>query len=625
MKLRTGLMLALSLALFHDAFAAEGALRAAAARVDITPPIRELPAPYKVIHDPLYVRALLIDNGAARAAVIVADIPAIQAGIHADLIRQIAGQAGIPAENILFSTSHTHNSIRVDKSNSGGIIAGSDAFTRRVIAATLEAMRQAAANLQPVRAGYAVGKSHLIANRNEWSSEQRRYIDGIDRSGTQFVDPSLGVFKFETLSGELVALMLNYGIEPVVNEGVVGEISGDVPGAAARYVEEAAGGKAVALFTIAPAASPAYRVWAKPVIDPREVVRAHGIMAAMGTLLGEEALAAARGVGRMATQMHIAGGLETLECPGKVTTPQNLARECSNAPGATVPACNFKDADGPAVSLHYGLLRLGDVAIVHADANVVPSIGDKLKRALPLSNTMVVLDNFGPFRFLVDDASYPLNTYEATATRAKQGCGEQGFIGGVAQLLDQLPPPSARPAQQLQVQAPPTGFAGALLRYTDVSVTLADREGQQVTIAMTPGWTVSKARSLPATAVKPGDFVASANKVVDAHTGQSTELRIMEPGYRPEFGTHLMAQTGAAMTHGTVSSARQTAAGVELDVDYPGGSRHLIVPSDMQVLDYEPFKRDVLKPGTRVSAVVRKDEQGVLRAGRLTLTVQATD
>jgi hypothetical protein len=64
--------------------------------------------------------------------------------------------------------------------------------------------------------------------------------------------------------------------------------------------------------------------------------------------------------------------------------------------------------------------------------------------------------------------------------------------------------------------------------------------------------------------------------VVDAHTGQSTELRIMEPGYRPEFGTHLMAQTGAAMTHGTVSSARQTAAGVELDVDYPGGSRHLI-------------------------------------------------
>jgi neutral ceramidase len=434
-KLRMGLVLALSIAALPGA-GAQGTLRGAAARVDITPPLAELPKPYKTIHDRIYVRALLLDNGTTRAAVIVADVPAIRAGIHADIIRQLAQQASIPSENILLSTSHTHNSIRVDSSNSGGIIAGSDAFTSRVIAATLEAVRQAGASLQPVRAGYAVGKSHLIANRNEWSMQQRRYIDGIDRSGTQFVDPSLGVFKFETLSGELVALLLNYAIEPVVVEGLVGEISGDVPGAAARYVEESTGGKAVALFTIAPAASPLYRVWAKPVVDPRDAARAHGIMSAMGTLLGEEALATARDVTRTATQMHIAGGLKTLQCPGKITTPQNLARECSNAPGATVPACNFKDADAPPVSLNYGLLKLGDVAIVHADANVVPSIGDKLKRSLPLAHTMVVLDNFGPFRFLVDDASYPLNTYEATATRAKQGCGEQGLVDGALQLLE---------------------------------------------------------------------------------------------------------------------------------------------------------------------------------------------
>jgi hypothetical protein len=618
MSLRTGLALALALstAVLQDAAGAEGALRAAAARVDITPPIHELPKPYKTIYDPIYVRALLLDNGAARAAVIVADVPAVQAGIHADIIRQVARQAGIAPENILFSTSHTHNSIRVDTSNSGGIIAGSDAFTKRVTAATLEAMRQAAAGLQPVRAGYAVGKSHLIANRNQWSAQERRYVDGIDRSGTQFVDPSLGVFKFETLSGELVALLLNYGIEPVVNEPVPSEISGDVPGAAARYVEEAAGGKAVALFTIAPAASPAYRVWTKPVADPRDAARAHRIMAAMGTLLGEEALAAARDVSRTSARMSIAGGLDTLQCPGKVTKPQNLARECSNAPGATVPACDFKDTDGPPVSLHYGVLRLGDVAIVHADANVVPSVGDKLKRALPLANTMVVLDNFGPLRFLVDDASYPLNTYEATATRAKQGCAEQGLVDGVLQLLEQSRP---GPVAPLKVQAAPVGYSGALVSYTDDSVTLADKDGKQVIVAMTPGWTVSKARSLPSSAIKPGDFVATANKVVDAHTGQSTELRIMEPGYRPEYGTHLMAQGGNAMTHGTVSSVKRTAAGVELDVSYPDGARHLILPGEMTITDYALLKRDELKPGTRVSAVVRQGADGVARAGRLTL------
>jgi hypothetical protein len=122
-----------------------------------------------------------------------------------------------------------------------------------------------------------------------------------------------------------------------------------------------------------------------------------------------------------------------------------------------------------------------------------------------------------------------------------------------------------------------TGAAGRLHgrigAYTDDSVTLKDKEGREVVVAMTPGWTVSKPRSLPSTAVKPGDFVATANKVVDEHTGQAVELRIMEPGYRPEYGTHLMAQSGNAMTHGTVGSARQTAAGVELEVGYPGGWR----------------------------------------------------
>jgi hypothetical protein len=618
MMLRKVLLLALSAGVLHGATAAEGALRAAAARVDITPPVAELPKPYKSVYDHIYVRVLLLDNGAARAALIVADVPAIQAGIHADLIRQVGAQAGIPPENILLGSSHTHNSIRVDSSSSGGIIIGSDAFTKRVVAATLEATRQAAAGLQPVRAGYAVGKSHLVANRNEWSAQQRRYVDGIDRSGTQFVDPSLGVYKFETLSGELVAMLLNYGIEPVVNEAQPSEISGDVPGAAARYVEEASGGKAVALFTIAPAASPAYRVWTKPDNGPRDTARAHGIMAAMGTLLGEEALATARDITRTTTRMQIGGGQEALTCPGKVTTPQNLARECSNAPGATVPACNFKDADGPQVALHYGVLKLGDIAIVHADANVVPSVGEKLKRALPLANTMVVLDNFGPFRFLVDDATYPLNTYEATATRAKQGCGEQGLIDGVLRLNEQLRP-GAAPAVRLQVQAPPVGYSGQLLRYSEDSVTLADKDGKEVRVAMTSAWTVSRPRSVASIAIKQGDFVASANKVIDEYSGQSTELRIMEPGYRPEYGTHLMAQGGNAMTHGTVSSARQTAAGVELDVDYPGGARHLLLPGAMQITDYQLLPRDVLKPGLKVNAVARKGEDGVLRAGRLTL------
>jgi hypothetical protein len=174
-------------------------------------------------------------------------------------------------------------------------------------------------------------------------------------------------------------------------------------------------------------------------------------------------------------------------------------------------------------------------------------------------------------------------------------------------------------ATALAQQAPPTGFSGALVEYSDASVTLKDKDGKVVTVAMTPGWFVSSARTLNSDAIKPGSFVATANTNVDANTGKSTELRIMEPNYRPEEGTHLMQQENVSMTHGTVKTATKSAAGVELEVVYAGGSRHLIVAPEVKVTGYDVHPRSVLKPGVKVGAVARKDVDGVLRAGRLNI------
>lgn len=178
---------------------------------------------------------------------------------------------------------------------------------------------------------------------------------------------------------------------------------------------------------------------------------------------------------------------------------------------------------------------------------------------------------------------------------------------------------SASFAQQLQVQAPPKGFSGTLVSFTDDRVVLTDKEGKRVTVAMTPNWTVSRPRKIPSTSIKAGDFVASANKVIDDKTGESTELRIMEPGYRPEYGTHLTAPGGPAMTHGTVQDIKKTATGVELQVTYPDGSRRLVLPGAMQVTESQLLSRSVLQPGIPVGAVARIGPDGVLRAGRLTL------
>ena len=84
------------------------------------------------------------------------------------------------------------------------------------------------------------------------------------------------------------------------------------------------------------------------------------------------------------------------------------------------------------------MVRIGGVAVVQTDANIAPALGAKLQRATPVANTWIVAFTFGPTRFVVDDAAYAYNTYEATATTAKAGCAEPGYLRGAIDLIGRV-------------------------------------------------------------------------------------------------------------------------------------------------------------------------------------------
>jgi hypothetical protein len=174
-----------------------------------------------------------------------------------------------------------------------------------------------------------------------------------------------------------------------------------------------------------------------------------------------------------------------------------------------------------------------------------------------------------------------------------------------------------------QTVTPPHPFNGTIVSVDGDTVTLQAKDGQNFSVQMAPGWTVSTNRKVDTDAIKPGSFIASTNVPVSATTGRSTEVRILEPGYRPEEGTHAVSQTDSnMMTHGTVKSADKNDAGVELEVTYPGGSRMLLVPLDVPVTLSDPLDKSVLKPGVAVSGVTRTGSDGIARASRLQVTNQ---
>jgi len=99
-----------------------GSLLAGAAKIDITP--QDLTGltnlwgrPFEGVHDQIFVRALVVDNGINSAAIVAADL--VEFGDTIKLREQIEREIGIPVENIIITASHDHNAPRVGTTTPG--------------------------------------------------------------------------------------------------------------------------------------------------------------------------------------------------------------------------------------------------------------------------------------------------------------------------------------------------------------------------------------------------------------------------------------------------------------------------------------------------------------------------
>src|SRR5215470_14596190 len=60
------------------------------------------------VHDDLYVRALVLDDGGRRQALILCDLCEVDAPFVARTRRRIEGASGIPAASVMIAATHSH-------------------------------------------------------------------------------------------------------------------------------------------------------------------------------------------------------------------------------------------------------------------------------------------------------------------------------------------------------------------------------------------------------------------------------------------------------------------------------------------------------------------------------------
>jgi hypothetical protein len=76
------------------------------------------------------------------------------------------------------------------------------------------------------------------------------------------------------------------------------------------------------------------------------------------------------------------------------------------------------------------------------------------------------------------------------------------------------------------------------------------------------------------------------------------------------------------MTSATVESAVDSAQGPDVTLTYPGGEKRVVIPPDANVITAVAVDRNMLRVGTEVSLVARKQPDGSLAANRVNVAIK---
>jgi hypothetical protein len=420
---------------------AQGALRAGAARVDITPPAdAALPmsgyggrtAGFKAIHDHIYVRAIVLDDGTTQAALVAWELIFVPDQVWAEVSERIASETGIRPEHLLLSAVHDHGAPSVAAAG-GTAAANTVAYTKTVEDAAVEAVRRAKAQLQPARFGIGTGAAWVNINRRE--PTPRGWWLGYNESGPS--DKTVTVLRFEDLAGKPIAFLINYGVHVVVMGPANYAITGDLAGATSRFVEQhylgqdhprsdggprlqlrpqerTTGDGVVALWTSGAAG------------DQNPISMENGddftLVNALGRILGEEAVRVAGSI-KTTPEARIWGAQQVATCPGRRVEP-----------GPT-PRADYRFTDIDPVPIRLGLLMIDRVALAGVSGEVFTLIAQRLKKESPFTHTVMLTHTNGSSGYIPNDAAFEPVSYEVTASRLKPGCAEGAIVNGFLDLM----------------------------------------------------------------------------------------------------------------------------------------------------------------------------------------------
>ncbi len=298
-----------------------GTLRAGVAKSDIT-----TEAPDATIHDRLYAKALVLDDGKTKLAIVTMDVTAIGArhisrnmlpDVSEDFLptlrERIQKQLGIPGHHVMVNASHTHPL--------GRMLCDDQAQLDRTFDAVSRAMR----SMTEVRIGAGAGHEDRITlnrtlrlkNGKHWTIRHANPSppnDQVESVGPH--DPQIGILRIDRLDdGRPLAVVYNFATHLLFGDPK-GKITANFPGIASDFIEQTLGHGATAMF-LQGAAGDVIDVHFKDFNCPRDIEP-------LGVALAQSTLKAAAEI-TTAAAGKIAVATKIIELPRRTDIPQCIA------------------------------------------------------------------------------------------------------------------------------------------------------------------------------------------------------------------------------------------------------------------------------------------------------------
>ncbi|MDF7661962.1 neutral/alkaline non-lysosomal ceramidase N-terminal domain-containing protein [Erwiniaceae bacterium L1_54_6] len=404
--------------------AQSGPLTVGAVKTDITPKnlhdMNPMGGDFTGVHDPIHMRTVLINNGSVEVALISLD--AIEVGDMTKVRQRIATETGIPADHVFITATHDHSAPRVGNVSPGALAhdgtPASNQWSEWLYQQMIASLQKAKSRAQPARFGVASGQLDINVNRDRYSA--KGWDIGFNANGPS--DKTLWVMKFATPAGKPIAVVSNYAVHSVVSLGI-NQVSGDLAGAAADYVEKKLGGDVVSLWTLSTVGDQNPRIFnaGQKAGRGNDAEFAWKAVNAQGAMAGDEIVRVADSIRQMTSSVSLTASERVVGCPMRTGAPD-------------MGNMNQKKVDK--VNLHLGLIMLNQTALAGVSGEMVTEIGRHLTEQAPVKNLLlmsIVNDRVG---YLPDDAAYDRPIFEVQGSPVERGCAENAIIDNFTAMMN---------------------------------------------------------------------------------------------------------------------------------------------------------------------------------------------